>query len=94
MRQALKDFVILGGRTPVAYLGDVLNHEAFRSGATFTDFIPRHMADWSPAGNDAEMAALAYIADDLSAGSRAEALQAAGPAGVPTPWQTLGAGRP
>ncbi len=94
MRRALKAFVILGVKTPIAYLRDVLDHEAFRSGATFTDFIPRHMADWSPADRAPEMAALAYIVDDLAAGSPGASGQAAASAGAATPWQTLGAWRP
>ena len=94
MRRALKEFVILGVRTPIAYLRDLLDHEAFRAGATFTDFIPRHMADWSPAGRAPEMAALAYIVDDLTGGAPAGTRRATVSAASPTPWQTLGAWRP
>ncbi len=93
MRRALKELVIMGVKTPIAYLRDVLDHEAFREGATFTDFIPRQMADWSLAGRAPEMAALAYIVDDLAAGSPRVSGQDAAPAGIPTPWQTLGAWR-
>ncbi len=93
MRRALKEFTIMGVKTPIAYLRDVLDHEAFREGATFTDFIPRQMADWSPAGRVPEMAALAYIVDDLAAGTLGASGKDAAPAGVPTPWQTLGAWR-
>ncbi len=94
MRRALREFVILGVKTPIAYLRDILDHEAFRAGATFTDFIPRHMANWSPTDHAPEMAVLAYIADDLAGGSNGAVGKAADKAGVPTPWQTLGAWRP
>ena len=94
MRRALTAYVILGVKTPIAYLRDVLDHEAFRAGATFTDFIPRHMAGWSPADHAPEMAALAYIADDLAGGVGRVDRQSTEPAGGGTPWQTLGAWRP
>jgi acetyl-CoA carboxylase biotin carboxylase subunit len=94
MRRALAEYVILGVKTPIAYLRDVLNHEAFRAGATFTDFIPRHMTDWTPAVSAADTAALAYIADELTAVPRAAARKDLDRGGWPTPWQTLGAWRP
>ncbi len=93
MLRALGEYVILGVKTPIAYLRDVLDHEAFRAGATFTDFIPRYMAAWSPADSDADAAALAYIANELTAAPRGEARRDRS-AGVPTPWQTLGNWRP
>jgi acetyl/propionyl-CoA carboxylase alpha subunit len=94
MRRALAEFVVLGVKTPIAYLRDVLDHEAFRAGATFTDFIARHMADWAPAARDTDAACLAYIADDLTAADGGAARPDPARAGMPTPWQTLGAWRP
>ncbi|MDJ0811178.1 MAG: acetyl-CoA carboxylase biotin carboxylase subunit [Desulfobacterales bacterium] len=93
MRRSLGEYVIMGVKTPIAYLRDVLDHEAFRAGATFTDFIPRHMAAWSPAQNDAHAAALAFIADDLTASTGGSERRDQASVGVPTPWQTLGAWR-
>ncbi len=93
MRRALGETVVLGVKTPVAYLRDVLAHKAFRAGATFTDFIPRYMTDWTPAAGDADAAALAYIADDLTAVPRGKDRPDRN-AGWPSPWRTLGAWRP
>ncbi|MGD9331865.1 MAG: acetyl-CoA carboxylase biotin carboxylase subunit [Desulfobacterales bacterium] len=93
MRRALEDYVILGVKTPVAFLRDVLGHPAFQAGATFTDFIPLHMTDWTPRRSRNELAGIAFVAADLTEappagispqGARAERL---------TPWQTLGAWR-
>jgi acetyl-CoA carboxylase biotin carboxylase subunit len=93
-RRALAAFVVLGVRTPIAYLRDVLGHAAFQEGSTFTDFIPTHMASWSPSAADGDLARVAFVADDLAAAPRKTRTQSAGPAAVPTPWQTLGAWRP
>jgi len=42
MIEALREYVILGVRTPIPFLIDVLRSEAFRKGETFTDFIGCH----------------------------------------------------
>lgn len=46
MVRALEDYTILGIRTNIAFLIDVLKHPEFLKGATYTDFIPRNMPDW------------------------------------------------
>ena len=46
MIRALRDYAILGIKTNIAFLIDVLKHEAFMEGATYTDFIPRNLPDW------------------------------------------------
>jgi len=91
--RGLKDFVVIGVKTPIAFLLDVLDHEAFREGATFTDFIPLHLADWQPSLSDGDLARMAFIADELTP----KPIEAGAPCGdrAPhrTPWQTLGAWR-
>ena len=46
MIRALRDYAILGIKTNIAFLIDVLKHEAFMEGATYTDFIPRNLPEW------------------------------------------------
>ncbi len=46
MIRALRDYSILGIKTNIAFLIDVLRHIAFVDGATYTDFIPRNLPDW------------------------------------------------
>jgi acetyl-CoA carboxylase biotin carboxylase subunit len=89
MIQALESYVILGIRTGIPFLIDVLRSEAFVTGETFTDFVISHFADWKPERIDVDMACIAYIIDDL-AGQKKTKVSSAGE-GVPlSPWQSLG----
>lgn len=92
-RRALEAYIIIGVKTPIAYLSDVLNHAAFRSGTTFTDFIPTHMADWSPPSTHGDLARVAFIADGLTEASCENGSSGQDRAARATPWQTLGAWR-
>jgi len=92
-RRALEAYIVIGVKTPIAYLADVLNHEAFRSGATFTDFIPTHMAGWAPPQTHGDLARVAFIADVLTASPVAAGTKRGDRAAKVTPWQTLGAWR-
>jgi acetyl-CoA carboxylase biotin carboxylase subunit len=89
MIQALEDYVILGVKTPVPFLIDVLKSEAFARGDTFTDFIDTHFADWKPNRSEADAACAAFIIDELT---RVRTSMAdGGPERVgSSPWQTLG----
>ncbi|HEX9744347.1 MAG TPA: acetyl-CoA carboxylase biotin carboxylase subunit [bacterium] len=46
MVRALKDYTIIGIRTNIPFLIDVLKHPKFAVGETYTDFIPRNMPEW------------------------------------------------
>jgi acetyl-CoA carboxylase biotin carboxylase subunit len=46
---ALSDYVILGIKTQIEFLKDVMEHPEFAAGSTFTDFIPKNMGDWKEA---------------------------------------------
>ena len=98
MDAALRDYVILGIRTSILFLRDVLAHPAFRDGETRTDFIERHMKDWTDAGRrpedgkpPIEVLAAAVLAESLG-GSEAgvHGNGGAGNAKRPTPWDTTG----
>ena len=89
MIQALEDYIILGVRTPVPFLIDVLKSEAFRKGDTFTDFIGEHFSGWKPDRCDEDAACAAFIIDEMSGVKKAGA--AAGQESIDrSPWQTLG----
>ena len=91
MIQALQDYVILGVRTPVPFLIDVLKSEAFARGDTFTDFIDTHFTGWQPDRCDEHAACAAFIIDALSrSGKTTAAASAAQENGSSSPWQTLG----
>jgi len=89
MIRALQDYAILGVKTPIGFLIDVLGSEPFSAGDTFTDFIGTHFSDWKPQLPDLDLAAVAYIADELSAAEKST-IPAAATADTVTPWQTLG----
>jgi acetyl-CoA carboxylase biotin carboxylase subunit len=93
MVEALREYVILGVRTPIPFLIDVLRSEAFRKGETYTDFIGCHFSDWKPERTDAERAAMAYIIDEI-AGKKERPVAADREEGYSSPWQTLGNWRP
>ena len=92
MIRALETYAILGIKTPIAFLMDVLRSQPFEKGETFTDFIQTHFSDWKPGAGQNDVAALAYIADTLSPKQQATGGSMA-KSGHPSPWETLGGWR-
>jgi acetyl-CoA carboxylase biotin carboxylase subunit len=89
MIRALESYAILGVKTPIGFLLDVLSSQPFEAGKTYTDFIETHFADWSPDRNAIDLAAIAYAADAMAPRAACSAHAALKPA-HPDPWQTLG----
>jgi acetyl-CoA carboxylase biotin carboxylase subunit len=89
MIQALQTYVILGIRTGIPFLIDVLRSEAFVTGETFTDFLISNFVDWKPERTAADMACIAYIVDDL-AGQNKTRVSSAGAGEILSPWHSLG----
>lgn len=87
MRRALADYVILGVRTPIDFLRDLLAHPAFADGDIDTGFIGKHMADWAPE-SDGDSRPVALLAAASTRGPRRRGGEGAGPR--PTPWQSVG----
>jgi acetyl/propionyl-CoA carboxylase alpha subunit len=86
----LRDYVVMGVTTNIAFLTDVLAHPAFARGETHTHFLAEHLPGWRPAEARLERAAIAAA---LHA-ALAPAAVAAGPRQrAATPWQALGAWR-
>lgn len=90
MLSALKDYAILGVKTPVAFLRDVLAHEDFVRGKTDTGFLTRHFANWQPPESfKLEALVVAALAPRVRpAGRRGAAPNT--PGEIPSPFQTLG----
>ena len=88
---ALRSYAVLGVKTPIAFLIDILSSNHFREGETYTDFIDTHFPEWSPDRDTLHLAAIAYAADAMTQKRKL----AAGTAAVdhPGPWQTLRAWR-
>ncbi|RPH50574.1 MAG: acetyl-CoA carboxylase biotin carboxylase subunit [Desulfobacteraceae bacterium] len=89
MKNALSQYVILGIKTPIAFLMDVLASEPFRDGETCTDFIATHFEGWKQRTDEVHLAVLAYVADEI-AGARKTQARISGTTEPFTPWQTIG----
>lgn len=92
MIRALKETIILGVKTPIEFLLDILSSSEFQRGDTHTHFIEEHFSGWQPDTTADEMAALGFVANDM-VGSKIPAavrrgLQTSEPL---SPWRTLGA---
>ncbi len=88
MIAALGDYAIIGVKTNTQFLIDVLEHPAFREGATHTDFIPENLPGWKPSEADGDELKAALLA--------AAALEKRAPASRPgagkvetfSPWKS------
>jgi acetyl/propionyl-CoA carboxylase alpha subunit len=93
MIRALNEYVILGVMTPIPFLVDILKTQAFQDGETYTDFIDKHFADWSPVLSGKDLAAVAFIVDALSNRRKSVTVTTAD-AEANSTWKTLGNFRP
>ena len=89
MKNALSQYVILGIKTPIAFLMDVLDSKPFQEGKTCTDFIVTYFEGWQQKTDEADLAVLAYVTDEI-AGPRKPHKYIAGTTGPASPWQTIG----
>jgi acetyl/propionyl-CoA carboxylase alpha subunit len=90
MIRALESYAVLGVKTSIGFLIDVLASRPFADGETTTDFIPTHFADWKPGADRGDLAAIAAAADALAPRARAAFNGAAAEAAHSGPFQTLG----
>jgi acetyl-CoA carboxylase biotin carboxylase subunit len=96
MVKALSEYVILGVKTPIPFMIDVLKTEAFKRGDVYTHFIKTHFPDWKPgegagAGDgsvNSDLALISWVMDELTA--KKKDTVSTGEARIPTPWETLG----
>lgn len=89
MTRALRSYIVLGVRTPVDFLLDVLASPPFERGEVFTSFIATHFADWKPGQGNRDLACLAFVIDELTRAQRQTTGMRTG-TDAPTPFQTLG----
>ena len=92
MIHALRDCTVLGVKTPIELMLDVLASEPFSAGNTFTDFLEQHFADWHPSADAQQIANLAKAAVDSLGPSAATQPGPSTDTRVPSsPWHRLGA---
>jgi acetyl-CoA carboxylase biotin carboxylase subunit len=94
MISALEDYAILGIRTTIAFLRDVMDHPEFASGNTHTDFIKDHFSQWREAGDDSSNLDVALLSAAVykvlnRAQPVADRTSASGPTSF-DPWQAVG----
>lgn len=87
MIEALKNCVILGVKTPIKFMIDVLEHPEFISGNTFTDFIQKNMQK-KRIESDSLKKALAIIPIYEMNKKKAEVVTTESE--LPSPWLTVG----
>lgn len=95
MVRALDDYVILGVKTPIELMIDLLDSAAFRAGETHTGLVESFLERWKPSHDADELALIGAMAKQLSSkvlgGGRRLKSGAGDAAGRrPSPWQTLG----
>ncbi len=93
MLAALDDYVILGIKTSINFLKDIIGHPEFRAGRTNTAFIKDHLDDWEEKGRSAETLRLALAAaafDSLSSGPAGKRIIDGARKEEVSPWQGLG----
>ncbi len=90
MIRALRQGVILGVKTPVEFLIDVLSSKAFAEGDTHTDMLARHFAQWKPSADGDEVAAIAAAAAQIALPKTRVSSGTGEARGIPSPWETLG----
>jgi acetyl-CoA carboxylase biotin carboxylase subunit len=92
MINGLSDYIILGIKTTIDFLKDVIGHSQFRKGKTNTDFINRYFDGWKGKEKTEENLKIALIATAFNSLNQAE--RRAGGIGPQketfSPWQTLG----
>jgi acetyl-CoA carboxylase biotin carboxylase subunit len=88
MAAALLDFPILGIKTNIEFLREVVTHPEFVAGRTFTDFIPRNLPDWIPKRSE-ELVTQAIIAAEIMS-QQSKRTNQTNKVQLPSPWETLG----
>jgi len=88
MIRALESYAILGVRTTIPFLIDLLRSEKFKNGDVHTGFIEEFFAHWTMGTEVADLARIAYVVDELNPTGVKKGLPQS--IGMPTPWETLG----
>ncbi|MDI6725817.1 MAG: acetyl-CoA carboxylase biotin carboxylase subunit [Smithellaceae bacterium] len=89
MLRALAEYVVLGIKTSIPFLREVIGSEAFRQGATHTRLIDEFFTPWRPKREMTDLACLAYAAAQEA--PRNYQGDDRPPSGDhPSPWETIG----
>jgi acetyl/propionyl-CoA carboxylase alpha subunit len=92
MIKALEDYVILGIKTTIGFLRDVISHSQYKAGNTTTGFIKRHFDQWEgkkKTEKNLEVALIASAFDSLSSPQPRKGEESLAKE-MFSPWQSLG----
>jgi len=91
MMRALAEYAILGIKTQIPFLLDVIRSERFFHGDTWTRLIDDEFSPWKQDSGDAVLAAIAYAAYRSSSRRRGMRVTGGGEEDrFQSPWETLG----
>jgi acetyl-CoA carboxylase biotin carboxylase subunit len=90
MSAALNDFPILGIKTDIEFLRDVVSNPEFKKGNTFTNFIPTYMPNWTPRTDDNIIEKSLITASLFSSNQKMATGFSSEQTEMPSPWLTLG----
>jgi acetyl-CoA carboxylase biotin carboxylase subunit len=90
MSAALNDFPILGIKTDIEFLRDVVSNPEFIKGNTFTNFIPTYMPNWTPRTDDNIIEKSLITASLFSSNQKMATGFSSEQTEMPSPWLTLG----
>jgi len=92
MKKALDDYVILGCKTNIQFLKDVIDHPLFKAGKTTTNFIKDNFPDWHPQEKPQSLKelALAVAAFNSQDTNKQRRGYEAEPKDAFSPWNKLG----
>jgi acetyl-CoA carboxylase biotin carboxylase subunit len=95
MIRALENYVILGIRTTIPFLIEILKSPRFAQGDTRTDFLDHHFASRSRTRENEDLARIAYVVEEIASSGMpgivgTRRMQAGKPGWWPSPWETLG----
>lgn len=89
MINALKNYIVLGVKTPISLLIQIMKSSPFVEGNIFTHFLDTHFSSPEPDISDSDIACLACIAHEYSQ-VRSQNVNSVKSTEQATPWQTLG----
>lgn len=89
---ALREYPVLGIKTLIPILIDIVSSKPFHKGETYTDFIETHFGDWAPKADGEDAAIAVYLVDEIlnkGANKRKSGGKDLG-SNILSPWETLG----
>ena len=90
MAAALNDFPILGIKTDIEILKDIITHPEFISGRTHTDFLQVNLPDWKPSMTHYDLDKALMVAGVYSSMEKRKPQVTLAGEEIESPWQTLG----